>query len=514
MVNRNKCEVCSTQAIYNYKNEKKPKFCKQHCLAGMVDILNKKCLVENCVKQPTYNYNDQKKGLYCKQHKLNNMVDVKHKTCIKEGCTVRASFNFKCETKVIYCFTHKLEGMVNINKKVICFSDNCNKIPSYNYNGEKHALYCCKHKLENMVDVNHQMCIFEGCETRPNFGYKEDNSPTYCFKHKLNNMFDIKSKTCIIKECDTRASYGYKKDNKILYCSSHKLKGMTLLSNKNRCLFKYCNKQPNYNYKEEKKGLYCFTHKLEDMVDIKHTFCEIVNCAVRASYGFCGEERIRCSNHKEKYMFVNPKKVCMGSGEEVCKEISTYGISEPVHCEEHSLEKEVCFIFSTCKGCGNKGEVLTREGLCINKCDLTKSFEKHKSYQKVKEEAMLKYLDENISLSNNILKVTDDKIVDISCNKYRPDRVYDCGTHMVIVECDEGQHKNRSFCSSFKHIEHAELSRMHEIQNAAGITCIFLRWNPDNFRVEGNLCKKYSNTQRLKLLVKWVEHCFTMVPDK
>jgi hypothetical protein len=85
---------------------------------------------------------------------------------------------------------------------------------------------------------------------------------------------------------------------------------------------------------------------------------------------------------------------------------------------------------------------------------------------------------------------------------------------MVIVECDEGQHKNRSFCSSFKHIEHAELSRMHEIQNAAGITCIFLRWNPDNFRVEGNLCKKYSNTQRLKLLVKWVEHCFTMVPDK
>jgi len=85
---------------------------------------------------------------------------------------------------------------------------------------------------------------------------------------------------------------------------------------------------------------------------------------------------------------------------------------------------------------------------------------------------------------------------------------------MVIVECDEFQHKNRSFCSSYKHLQHAELSRMHEIQNACGISCIFLRWNPDNFRVKGVIDKKYNMNQRLKLLVKWLEHCFKIVPDK
>ncbi len=55
---------------------------------------------------------------------------------------------------------------------------------------------------------------------------------------------------------------------------------------------------------------------------------------------------------------------------------------------------------------------------------------------------------------------------------------------------------------------------MHEIQNACGLPCIFLRWNPDNFRVKGIINKKYNMKERLKLLVKWLEKCFTMIPDK
>ena len=55
---------------------------------------------------------------------------------------------------------------------------------------------------------------------------------------------------------------------------------------------------------------------------------------------------------------------------------------------------------------------------------------------------------------------------------------------------------------------------MHEIQNACGLPCIFLRWNPDSFRIKGILNKKYNMKERLKLLVKWVEKCFTMIPDK
>ena len=109
---------------------------------------------------------------------------------------------------------------------------------------------------------------------------------------------------------------------------------------------------------------------------------------------------------------------------------------------------------------------------------------------------MIKYLDQFIDTN---FKVKDDSIINIVCNLYRPDRIYDCNTHFVVVECDEYQHKNKSFCSSYRDLKHAELSRMHEIQNACGLPCIFLRWNPDNFRVKGINNKKYNMKERLKL---------------
>lgn len=45
---------------------------------------------------------------------------------------------------------------------------------------------------------------------------------------------------------------------------------------------------------------------------------------------------------------------------------------------------------------------------------------------------------------------------------------------------------------------------MHEIRNAAGINCIFLRFNPDNFRKDRKI-QKVNSKERLKLLVKWIE---------
>jgi hypothetical protein len=55
---------------------------------------------------------------------------------------------------------------------------------------------------------------------------------------------------------------------------------------------------------------------------------------------------------------------------------------------------------------------------------------------------------------------------------------------------------------------------MHEIQNAAGLHCIFLRFNPDNFKVKGIL-QKVNMDKRLKILVKWINYCIEeMKPDK
>jgi hypothetical protein len=134
-------------------------------------------------------------------------------------------------------------------------------------------------------------------------------------------------------------------------------------------------------------------------------------------------------------------------------------------------------------------------------------------YQQIKrekkfEKLTLSYLDKY--LQTEILPV-DDSITDSMCNKKRPDRVYDCGTHFVIVEVDENQHKSYDMkdeigCKS-------EMVRMHQIYEALGyMDVIFLRFNPNNFRVAGKL-QKVNMQKRLEMLLKWTEYCIGKIPN-
>ena len=55
---------------------------------------------------------------------------------------------------------------------------------------------------------------------------------------------------------------------------------------------------------------------------------------------------------------------------------------------------------------------------------------------------------------------------------------YDFGTCKVYIEVDEKQHK--SYC------ELGEVNRMKNIyMNAGGITIVFIRYNPHNFKTDG-----------------------------
>lgn len=51
---------------------------------------------------------------------------------------------------------------------------------------------------------------------------------------------------------------------------------------------------------------------------------------------------------------------------------------------------------------------------------------------------------------------------------------------------------------------------MHQIYEVVGLPCIFLRFNPDNFRVKTKL-QNINMAQRMELLSKWVEKCFKMI---
>jgi hypothetical protein len=83
-------------------------------------------------------------------------------------------------------------------------------------------------------------------------------------------------------------------------------------------------------------------------------------------------------------------------------------------------------------------------------------------------------------LDNNEYKYDScDKVIENSvCGKERPDFVFDCGTHVVILEVDEHQHRERA--------EECECVRMVNLFHSfGGLPVKFVRYNPDKYKKNG-----------------------------
>jgi hypothetical protein len=507
-VKKNFCESCGIRASFNIPNLTWGRFCSSHKEIGMINVLDPKCKKEGCYKRPSYNYKGETTKLFCKDHKEIGMVNVNDKTCEKEDCNKRPVYNYKGETKGMYCFTHKLEGMIDVKNKT-CEKENCSKQPYFNYEGETKGLFCKEHCEVNMINViEKRKCEVEGCKKQPTYNYKGEKQPLFCKDHKEENMINIKDIKCSYEGCSKIPNFNYEWETKGKYCKEHKEDNMVDIKHK-KCFIKGCKIQPTFNFEGEIKGKYCEKHKEPGMVNVKdrNRICEKEGCKTRAHFGYCGQSTSHCAQHKLDYMINNPKRICVGSDDEECKEVAIYGKSEPLHCEGHSLQDEICWLVNKCNNCGRDKELLNKDKLCGICCDRP-FYEESKRINKLKETIMVKYLRKHIN-GNEILA---DRIIDSTCNLYRPDILYDCGTHIVVVECDENQHKNYPWesCSLNKSLEHMEEKRMYEIMIAYGLPAIFLRWNPDTFKVNGVINKKYNNDKRLEMLVKWVKYCFKM----
>jgi hypothetical protein len=474
---------------------------------------NKTCIRPGCKTQPNYNKEGETKALYCSIHKEDGMIDVKHKTCIYPGCKKIPNYNKEGETKALFCSIHKENNMVDVKNKT-CFHSYCKKIPNYNKEGETKALYCSIHKENGMVDVKNKSCIHPGCKTSPVYNKEGETKGLYCSIHKENGMVDVKNKSCIHPGCKKRPLFNKEGENKGLYCLIHKETDMVDVKHKT-CIYPGCKTQPNYNKEGENKGLYCLIHKETDMVDVKNKTCIYPGCKTQPIFGYCGLSSSHCAQHKLDYMITKPKRICVGNDEEdckgprvLCKDYAIYGKDEPLHCEDHKLEGEICWLVKKCDNCGKDKELLNKDNLCGICCEIP-FYEETKRINKLKETIMVKYLRNNIKECEEILA---DRIIDSTCNLYRPDILYDCGTHIVVVECDENQHKNYPWesCSLNKSLEHMEEKRMYEIMVAYGLPAIFLRWNPDNFKMNGSTVKRYNIDKRLEMLVKWIRYCIKM----
>ena len=413
----------------------------------MINIRDPKCVTCK-LKIPSFNYVGEKKGLYCNDCKKDNMINLKHSMCIT------------CN----------------------------NNLASFNELNELHALYCSKCASPTMVNINCKKCII--CKKKsPSFNKPDKKIPLYCKDCKNDTMVYVKNINNKCIKCNIkRPYYNIKSEKKGLYCNDCKEPTMINVYN-NICIT--CNdKTASYNKLGENKALYCIDCKESTMIDILHKNCKM--CNKRASYNTPGITPLYCFSHKKEGMILNPSTKCKDKG---CKNIAIYGIRKQEYCDNHKRDGDINLVESICSKCGLMDIVIN--GLCINICSVSDKITlEMKKYKKVKEKRILRILTESYKTPSEY-----NKRVDYTCGKRNSEEKeigYDYNTHKVYVEIDENQHK--SYC------ELGEINRMKNIfMSDGGQKIVFLRYNPDNYYVNGKK-NKISQLIRETSLIKWLHY--------
>jgi uncharacterized linocin/CFP29 family protein len=446
-------EGCSSiSPVFDIKGGK-GRFCRKHKTAEMVDVKSKRCEHQECDSRPIFDIKGGK-GRFCKAHKTTDMIDVKNKRCEHDDCDSRASFDM-IGGKGRFCKAHKTIEMVDVEHKR-CEHEGCDILgPIFDIKGGK-GRFCVTHKMTEMVDVKSKRCEHEGCDSRPIFDIKGGKG-RFCVTHKTTGMVDVKNKICEYEDCDSRATFNIK-GGKGRFCKAHKTAEMVDVENK-QCDYEGCNSQPSFNIKGG-KGRFCGTHKTAEMVDVTRKYCDHEGCNTTASYGKPGNHISHCFQHRESGMIRRPNAKCKD-----CKESAIYGINRvPRHCESHKTSDDENLVERPCVSC-SLPYILDKDNKCEN-CNPAA----FATARLAKQNALMDSLD-----ARDLKGDSTDKIVEGGvCGKERPDRIYDFGDKIVILECDEHQHRERA-CD-------CEQTRMINIgQSFGGIPVYFIRWNPDDY---------------------------------
>ena len=178
-------------------------------------------------------------------------------------------------------------------------------------------------------------------------------------------------------------------------------------------------------------------------------------------------------------MICRPNAKCV-----LCKELAIWGTNWiPKNCETHKTADEQNLVEQPCSSC-NLLYILDKENKCEN-CNPA-SFA---TARLAKQNALMAYLDARDLKGDSTDIVIDNGI----CGKERPDRVYDLGDKIVILECDENQHQDRQCL--------CEQTRMVNIgQTFGGLPVYFIRWNPDDYSPENERKMPEDLAKRYKLV--------------
>lgn len=458
---------------------------------------------------------------FCEINKIKEkMIDVKQKLCnpLPVGdknitCTNRATHGFPADKIRLCCSTHKEKGMIDFNNKRCqyfnIYGDNkdeiCDSCAIYNELGKTPGLFCFYHKilLEKEFGIEYEYigankCKFiGGCNIIAKFNEPGLKIGKYCSKHKKDSHINVKLTLCKLFDCPDEAIYGYKCDKIKLYCKNHKELGMIELKHP-LCEGKdgiECDKNATFSIKGETKLRYCKNcfPENEIKIDNKHKKCIICKKA-RAIYalpGLCPEHCFNCRINKNLERKSPTKKYKCLCGNEAFygKNKSQFYLSIPIHCENHKENDEVNLIEIPCKSCGLEYK-LNKNNKCIN-CE-----NEIIQYKLKKQNQIKKFLD-----NNNIEYLHNDKSINNGeCGKERPDFMFLSKNKLfyIILEVDEEQHK------SYKEL--CECVRMVNIfYSLEGLKVLFIRYNPDDYKVDEKK-NKTEITTRLKKLKTYLNY--------
>ena len=450
----------------------KGRFCKEHATSAMVNVRNRLCEWNGCTSTSRNFDIPGGKGRFCKAHKTVEMVDVLMPKCIHPGCTLRANFSMR-GTPARYCATHKSPGMCN---RTSCEYETCTKTPGCNYPGETSGRFCSAHKLDGMVNVRVNGCRHPGCKKTASFGR---TTPQYCKSHAEDGMRNLISKVCEHPGCDIFAAYN-EPGARPKFCKTHSSETMVYVVGKG-CQFPGCSCRSRYYDVPGGKGRFCTKHKEPGMVDVQNPKCNASDCLSLATYGIPGGKPSRCAKHRLPGMLSRPRARC-----NVCRKPAYYGKSfVPNHCELHRHEDDENLMERECVSC-HLVMVLDANNRC-EYCDPTR-FETNRL---AKQNALMDYLNSK-GLRGNSTDIVIERGV---CGRERPDRVFEDDDKIVVLECDEHQHRERQ-CE-------CEQTRMVNIsQSYGGMPVYFIRWNPDAYvPVDGKapepVSKRYSTLAKV-----------------
>jgi hypothetical protein len=352
------------------------------------------------------------------------------------------------------CAGHKKADDVDVVHKK-CFAPNCAKVPTFGPEGGK-AIHCVAHKQADEIDVlnRNKRCSMLGCKKQPSFG-PEGGKAIHCAAHKGADEVDVINKRCLAPGCRKQPSFGVEGGSAV-HCVEHKRADEVDVINK-RCLAPGCRKQPSFG-PEGGKAIHCAAHKGADEVDVINKRCLAPGCRKRPSFGVEGGLAVHCAEHKQAGEVNVVSRLCALSG---CHKFPSFGPKggPATYCAAHKSESDVDVYHERCPVCGL---FITNGKICAI-CNPD-------AYKKTKEGTVVTYLRAQTGLECFV----HNKTVDVSCDRSRPDIRYDCGTHVVIVEIDENQHKARAY-------DECELPRMANLVAAIGMPTRFIRFNPDSF---------------------------------